>query len=292
MSRPATILVADRNPRFLEKTAEILKSAGHDMIAASNGVTATARLSRELDGVLVHAALPGLSGFQLCRQVKERDPSLPVVIMFPAEDQKGELDARRSGADNWLVRPLKRLELLYVVRDMIALRTASLRAQRSLEERDQALRDTQMVPEDSRLVQFELFKRMLGIELKRSQRYGFPLSLLIAALDQSGTAHGKDLLAQATRTAIRDIDVPVSFGNSELLVMMPHTDLEGAQLVAERIRRRVRGPAGKAPTITASIGVVAAIGGERLSLATLLAQAQRALKTAKSDGGDRIEVAK
>ncbi len=298
--RRALLLVADRNPRFLEKTSELLAEAGHEMIGVSDGHDARVRLSRELDGVLCHASLPGLSGFALCRLIKEKDPTLTVVMMFSAEDHRGELEARRAGADNWLVRPLKRLELMYVVRDLISLRASYLRHSRVAEERDQARRDAQTAgaPESSRLVQFEMFKRLLGIELKRAQRYGFPLSLLLASLDQSAKPNHRDALAQAARSAIRDIDIPVAFAESDVLVVMPHTDLEGARLVAERIRKRLRaGGSARAnsPTIeaaahraTTSIGVVCTEGGQRLTFATLLAQATRAQKSANRAGGDRV----
>ena len=234
--RRATLLVADRNPRFLEKTAEILSEAGHNMIAANDGQAARLKLTGQLDGLLVHAALPGLSGYALCRLAKEKDPTLPVVLMFSAEDEQGEAEAKRAGADNWLVRPLKRLELLYVVRDLVTLRMTMMRAARNAEERNQAREEAQSstAPESSRLVQFELFKRVLGIELKRSQRYGFPLSILLASLDRELVNGDRDLLASAARSAIRDIDIPVAFGQSDVLVVMPHTDLEGARLVAER----------------------------------------------------------
>ncbi|HXU72510.1 MAG TPA: response regulator [Polyangia bacterium] len=292
--RRATLLVADRNPRFLEKTAEILSEAGHNMIAANDGQAARLKLSGQLDGLLVHAALPGLSGYALCRLAKEKDPTLPVVLMFSAEDEQGEVEAKRAGADNWLVRPLKRLELLYVVRDLVALRMTMMRAARNAEERNQAREEAQEVatPESSRLVQFELFKRVLGIELKRSQRYGFPLSILLASLDRALVNGDRDLLASAARSAIRDIDIPVAFGESDVLVVMPHTDLDGARLVAERIRKRVRssngGRTSEGVGTTASIGVVAADGGQRLTFATMLAQATRAQRQASRAGGDRI----
>jgi PleD family two-component response regulator len=290
--RRATLLVADRNPRFLEKTAEILDEAGHNMIAANDGQAARLKLTGQLDGLLVHAALPGLSGYALCRLAKEKDPTLPVVLMFSAEDEQGEVEARRAGADNWLVRPLKRLELLYVVRDLVTLRMTLMRAARNAEERNQARDEVQAEasPPGSRLVQFELFKRVLGIELKRSQRYGFPLSILLASLDAVVGNGDRDLLPSATRSAIRDIDIPVAFGESDVLVVMPHTDLDGARLVAERIRKRVRASgAGRAGGgTTASIGVVAVAGGQRLTFATMLAQATRAQRQAARAGGDRI----
>src|SRR5512142_30298 len=230
--RRATLLVADRNPRFLEKTAEILGEAGHNMIAANDGQAARLKLTGQLDGLLVHAALPGLSGYALCRLAKEKDPTLPVILMFSAEDEQGEVEAKRAGADNWLVRPLKRLELLYVVRDLVALRMTMMRAARNAEERNLARAEADSDgPPGSRLVQFELFKRVLGIELKRSQRYGFPLSILLASLDTQPGAGDRDILAAAARSAIRDIDIPVAFAETEVLVVMPHTDLEGARLV-------------------------------------------------------------
>lgn len=200
--RRATLLVGDRNPRFLEKTGEILAEAGHSMISVTDGKVAQGKLTQQLDGLLIHAALPGLSGFALCRLAKERDPTLPVVIMFSAEDPRGEVEAKRAGADNWLVRPLKRLELLYVVRDLIGLRSTFMRAARTAEERDQAVNDAgsaTISPDGSRLIQFELFKRLLGIELKRSQRYGFPLSILVAGLDKEPASGDRDVLAAATR---------------------------------------------------------------------------------------------
>jgi len=290
--RRATLLVADRNPRFLEKTAEILNEAGHNMIGANDGQAARLKLTGQLDGLLVHAALPGLSGYALCRLAKEKDPTLPVILMFSAEDEQGEVEAKRAGADNWLVRPLKRLELLYVVRDLVTLRMTMMRAARTAEERNQAREEAQAdaSPPGSRLVQFELFKRVLGIELKRSQRYGFPLSILLASLDESAVDGDHDLLPTATRSAIRDIDIPVAFGESDVLVVMPHTDLDGARLVAERIRKRVRASgAGRAGGgSTASIGVVAVAGGQRLTFATMLAQATRAQRQASRAGGDRI----
>jgi PleD family two-component response regulator len=290
--RRATLLVADRNPRFLEKTAEILSEAGHTMVSATDGTQARARLTKELDGVLTHAALPGLSGFALCRLAKEKDPTLPVVIMFSAEDQRGEVEARRAGADNWLVRPLKRLELLYVVRDLVGLRGTYMRAARSAAERDDSRRQELSPgdPESSPLVQFEMFKRILGIELKRSQRYGFPLSVLLASLDSEPLPNDRDLLASATRSAIRDIDVPVAFAESDVLVVMPHTDLDGARLVAERIRKKVRSASHSRPgkQHTASLGVVCTDGSERLTFATLLAQCTRAQKSAVKAGGDRV----
>jgi PleD family two-component response regulator len=169
-----------------------------------------------------------------------------------------------------------------------------MRAARTAAERDQSRSEAIALPgagsDSSPLVQFELFKRILGIELKRSQRYGFPLALLLATLDKEPAPQDRDLLAGAARTGIRDIDIPVAFGETSVLVAMPHTDLEGARLVAERIRKRVRSISNSRPgeTLTASIGLVCTDGSERLGFAAMLAQATRLQKSAVKQGGDRI----
>jgi PleD family two-component response regulator len=241
-------LVADRNPRFLDKTQEILAEAGYDMVGAQSGDQVREALrSGPLDGALLHVALPGTSGFALCREMKERDPALPVVLMFSLEDEAGMEEARRAGAENYLVRPLKKTEVLFVARAMLAERSMLMRGARMMEERDAARREGGTNVDGGRLLQFELFKRILHIELKRSRRYGFPLSLLVATLDEPARPSDRDGLASSVRSAIRDIDIPVAFGATDVLVVMPHTDLEGARLVAERICKRVRATGGRTP---------------------------------------------
>jgi diguanylate cyclase (GGDEF)-like protein len=283
-----TFLVADRNPNFLDRTVEILTGAGHQVIATSDADEALAALREtRLDGVLVHAELPGMSGFAFCRVAKEADATLPVVIMFSDEGSAAEDEVARAGADNFLVRPLKRSEALYIARDLLARRALLIHTAALSSERDHLRSESDSYPGDGRLQHFELFKRLLHIELKRSRRYGFPLSLLVATLDGKRRPGDRDSLAQAIRGAIRDIDIPVAFGATDVLVVMPHTDLDAALLVAERIRRRVRSGA-VLRGYTASIGVVAADRSERVTFAMLLAQATRARKRAAAEGGDRV----
>ncbi len=282
-----TILVADRNPKFIEKTNEILSGAGFRLVTSLDGNEALEQCrTARVDGALLHVVLNGLSGFQLCRAIKDHDPSIPVVLMFSLEDNVGAEEAKRAGADNYLIRPLKRSEVLFVARSLVAQRSALLRVARLNEERAAAEKGT-MTGIGPRLLQFELFKRLLHIELKRSRRYGFPLSLLVATLDGPAQPDDRDGLAAAVRSAIRDIDIPVAFGATDVLVVMPHTDLEGGKLVGERVRKKVRSGSGKSGH-TASVGVVAADGSDRMTFSMLLAQATRARKQAARDGGDRV----
>jgi hypothetical protein len=152
--------------------------------------------------------------------------------------------------------------------------------------------------------QFELFKRLLSIELKRSKRYGFPLGVLLVSPDgepmlpladgatpvPSLDADASTVVGQAVRAAVRDIDIPMHFADDNVMIVMPHTDMDGALVVAERIRRKTR--SGNS-AITVSIGATAIGGGSgdnapRLSFDQLVARATRALAQARKAGGDRV----
>lgn len=101
------------------------------------------------------------------------------------------------------------------------------------------------------------------------------------------------LVATAVEQVLREIDTCARYGGEEFLLVLPHTPLSGAQVVAERVRRRVeelRFPeVGSEFRVTISIGVTQYARGE--SIESAIARADAALYTAKSDGRNRVEAA-
>jgi diguanylate cyclase (GGDEF)-like protein len=148
------------------------------------------------------------------------------------------------------------------------------------------------------------FEESLATEIARSDRYGGSLALIIADLDdfkqvndRHGHLAGDDVLrtfADAMRDTVRDLDTAARYGGEEFALLLPGTDLAGAQRVAERIRarieaRQVRTIAGEAITVTASFG--AAAYPDSPSQAELIAAADKALYRAKAAGKNRVAVA-
>jgi len=153
-------------------------------------------------------------------------------------------------------------------------------------------------------------EQRLVAEVARARRHAQPLSCLFIDVDhfkQVNDRHGHaagDLalagLADTLRGQLRAADLATRYGGEEIAVLLPHTGLRDAALLAERIRQRIASspallPDGGQLRLTVSIGVSQlheGAGLDQQALATqLLEHADQALYQAKSGGRDRVTCA-
>jgi diguanylate cyclase (GGDEF)-like protein len=143
-------------------------------------------------------------------------------------------------------------------------------------------------------------------EFSRAKRYEHPLSVLIVDIDRfksindrSGHATGDRVIQEMARilqTVARDLDVSGRLGGEEFVLLLPETDLHGAQAIAERLRSaaeasdQVHTGSGKALRFTVSIGAAALDVADTTFQATL-ERADQALYQAKAGGRNRVVVA-
>ncbi len=141
------------------------------------------------------------------------------------------------------------------------------------------------------------FAERAGVELLRSGRHGYKLSMVMIDLDNFkmindtyGHATGDEVLsifADITRTCLRIGDLFGRWGGEEFLILLPDTGSFGAGHVSERIRVSLeahRFPSGV--RVTASLGVVSQRPGE--SFSGLLDRADAAMYQAKEAGRNRV----
>lgn len=157
---------------------------------------------------------------------------------------------------------------------------------------------------DSDAILFSLSQIMhlMRVEFSRSQRYRYPVSCMILAVDRLG--HLRDLYGYDVKEAIldevvrllrvrtRSCDFLGRLSDDRFLAVVPHTSPEGARVLAERLLsgiREIRFDAeGKPLKITASVGSSHNMGGETLFFDTMLAASEGALSEAQGAGGDRF----
>jgi diguanylate cyclase (GGDEF)-like protein len=145
------------------------------------------------------------------------------------------------------------------------------------------------------------FERSLRIELARTARHGRTCSLVLADLDdfkRVNDAYGHEAgdavlvaFASRLRESVRASDLVARLGGEEFAVVLGEIDLDGALVLAERIRRRLTDePIGRAGTVT--LRVTASFGVAEASTATdwsaLLRRADAALYVAKGAGKNRV----
>jgi diguanylate cyclase (GGDEF)-like protein len=154
------------------------------------------------------------------------------------------------------------------------------------------------------LANLRAFQTILEREIERSRRFDSPLALLMMDLDhfkqindEYGHQQGDEVLtlvADVLREFSRDIDAPARYGGEELAVILPQTDSQGAEQLAERIREAVeklevpRVDGDGSLRLQASFGV-AALPESAADRAGLIAAADAALYRAKRAGRNRVE---
>lgn len=116
------VLLVDDDPAVRRDYARLLRALGCTVATAVDGVDAVAQLGAGgVDLVVSDIGMPGLSGLDFLRAVRERDLDVPVVLITGAPDLEGAVAAVEYGAFRYLTKPVPMATLGQVVRQAIHL---------------------------------------------------------------------------------------------------------------------------------------------------------------------------
>lgn len=204
-TRARRILVVDDDDATRRTLERALRSFGHEVEHARDGVEGLAKLPLDIDLVVLDAAMPGMDGFQVCARMRADTEfiDLPIIMITGMDRREDRLRAVEVGVNDFIAKPFELAELqlrsswllrLKEARDdikehgrdlerTVATRTRALR--QALEERAAAQRDTHEAHLDTirRLVLAAEFKdRHTGAHIERIGHY---CELLAAGLGLS-----------------------------------------------------------------------------------------------------------
>lgn len=107
------ILVVEDSPTQAVALASLLEEAGHVVLIAGTGEAALDTLRKShVQLVLTDIVMPGIDGYQLCRQVKTEWDDIPVVLLTSLTDPLAIVRGLESGADHYVTKPYDPVQLL------------------------------------------------------------------------------------------------------------------------------------------------------------------------------------
>jgi two-component system, OmpR family, alkaline phosphatase synthesis response regulator PhoP len=133
----STILIVDDNEHNLELIQAYLEDLGCRIRTARDGLEALRSVDEVLpDMILLDVMMPRMSGFQACSRIKSNPQTRDIpVLMITALNEVGDVErAVESGADDFLTKPVNKLELLTRVRSLLRVRHLKRDLEHTLEQ--------------------------------------------------------------------------------------------------------------------------------------------------------------
>jgi diguanylate cyclase (GGDEF)-like protein len=269
-----TVLIVDDDDLVLARLQELVAAAGYRVRTAANGIEALSSLRQSAASIVVaDLNMPGMNGLELCRRIREHEwPGYVYVVLLTVRDQEKDILAGLdAGADDYVSKRTPAAQ--FTARLRIARRILAL--EYSLKIALDKKRKLAMTDALTGTYNRRYFVRRLSREVKRSQRLGGDVSLLLLDIDhfkQINDTYGHgvgdlvltNLTRQIAKCLHRATDWCARLGGEEFAIVLEGTKIADAHICAERVRREIEHtsidtPAG-AIHITVSIGI-SGLGG-------------------------------
>jgi two-component system, cell cycle response regulator len=298
------VLVADDSPVYRKLVERALSEEQYPVLFAKSGQEAIALFSQHQPSlVITDWMMPDISGIELCKHIRNQTQQAYVyIITLTGITEKDKVvKGLAAGADDYLTKPFHSEELL--ARVGVGRRITELH--RQIEAKNRLLEELALTDSLTGLPNRRAIEDWAVRQVSGAQRHGFDFWVIMADIDHFkvvNDAHGHEAgdsvlkkFAQILKANIRLCDICARIGGEEFLIILTHTDQDGAVLAIERIRKYLEAETfGFAPgekTITASFGMAKYCPHQAQDFTKLLAEADAALYSAKRNGRNRVEIA-
>lgn len=289
--RKPKVLICDDSPINVEILAACLEDE-YELVKAHNGDECLKHLDAKKsclpDLILLDVEMPGMDGYEVCKQIKsnEQTESIPVIFVTARQAEQDEEAAFNAGAVDYIPKPIRPTIVTHRVNTHV-----TLKRQRDL-LKDMAVHD-QLTGLYNRYILLDLGKK----KFSESIRHDRPMSLLILDIDKfklvndnHGHLTGDAVLravAKFLNKAIREEDLVARYGGEEFVVLLDRCTISDALDKAEALRAGVEALKPNGLTVTISIGA-AECASEETSFSDLLERADTYLYKAKTTGRNKV----
>jgi diguanylate cyclase (GGDEF)-like protein len=299
-TKKQTVLVVDDTPANIEILAGVLGAEYEILFATSGNDALEIALEQLPDLILLDVVMPDKDGYEVCRQLKanELTRDIPIIFITAMNQEEEESKGLGAGAIDYITKPFRSSIVRARVRNHL-----ELKRYRDFLEVLSTIDGLTGIPNRRR------FDEVLENEWSRARRNQKPISLLMMDIDffklyndHYGHPAGDDCLRRLAKGMAEAIRRPADFvaryGGEEFILLLPDTDIEGAQWVARNVHEKIQTM--KIPhafssiteRVTLSIGAVSLIPTDDLTRFDLVKFADECLYSAKRNGRNRTEAYK
>ena len=244
LKEPKHVLIVDDDDHTRTLLKDLCESTGYKVSCAEDGQVGLDLIAqRRPDLVLLDLMMPKRDGFSVLRTVRENTEwvDLPVILLTAMGDMDGKIKGMELGADDYVTKPFKLVELQTRMNSALMVREY----RRRLTAAEEELAHLRALDPLTGAGTYSQLKASLDSELARSRRYGRPAAALLFGFDDYQAlryALGRDKcdqfvarLAHEIRGTLRGADRLFRVDSDEFVILLPETDLPGAKVAAERL---------------------------------------------------------
>ena len=297
------ILLAENSPpniKAIESTLTGYNDLSYKFDIARTGKDILAKTGgNKFDLVLMEHSLSDINGVKVLDEINKRKLETPVIIIVEENEERLGVEAMDKGAYDYLTRnEVKTVALNRAIRRAIQRKKLENDIKESLKKLEKmAIKDGL-----TGLYNHNHFMELLKHEYKTAKRHIQPLSCIMLDLDHfksvndtHGHQFGDFVLvksAEILKKLVRDTDFVARYGGEEFFIILPNTNMEGAFILAERIRTAFENNVFKkgavAKTVTVSVGISSTSDNNVAGDNDLITNADKALYRAKWRGRNNV----
>lgn len=288
-----TVLIVDDTVANLDIVSDFLRD--YDVIASSSGNEALDIVQREkIDLILLDIMMPQLDGYEVCKILKssKKTKDIPVIFLTSKSDEESIELAYDIGGIDFVTKPFKPKELL-----------AKVKRELYLQDLQEDLKLLASIDPLTRLYNRRYFTQTANSILDLAQRNQTKTSVILLDIDKFkkvndtyGHKAGDDALVALASNLLsfsRKSDVISRWGGEEFVLLLPNTDINGALIIAEKIRKIVQDSVvsledGQTLQFTVSLGTSEFNPQTDSNIEASINRSDEALYRAKKSGRNRV----
>lgn len=229
-----TILIVDDVPKNLQVIGNHLSNENYELVMTTSGEAALKAIKEEPpDLILLDINMPGIDGYQVCKELKESEHynDIPIIFLTARADEEDLVKGFEVGAVDYVTKPFNKSELLARVKTHIELYKLKLE-----------------------LIKMSLTDPLTELENRRSiinffdndNKNAFILLSDIDNFKSINDTYGHDCgdlilqsVAKEIKKNLRKEDRVCRWGGEEFLIVLPGTSVDEGKIIAEKIRTSI-----------------------------------------------------